>query len=90
MKNYVKSPALSVIYGLYCAIALYTVVSFFFDSLLPPVWWGWYLFSFAMAEVGKATFILMIASTVVLACAIFAVFLQRSIFLRPDFILMKP
>lgn len=80
MKKPERSPALWVIYGLYCAIALYTIASFFFEDLLPPVWWGWYLFSFTMAEVGKATFILMIASTVVLIAAIIALFLPQSKF----------
>ena len=55
-------------------------MSFFFEDILPPVWWGWYLFSFTMAEVGKATFILMIASTVVLIAAIIALFLPQSKF----------
>lgn len=78
MKTSLKSPALRVIYGIYAAIILYSAVSFFFEKLQPPVWWAWYIFSFAMAEVGKATFVLMILSTVVLAASIIALFLPQS------------
>lgn len=78
MKTALKSPALRVIYGIYGAILLYTAVSFFFEALQPPVWWGWYIFSFAMAEVGKATFVLMVLSAVVLAASVVALFLPRN------------
>lgn len=78
MKKLLKSRALRVIYGLYAAIAVYSALSFFFEGLLCPVRWGWFLFSFAMAEVGKATFILMIVSAVVLAASVVALFLPQS------------